>query len=208
MAVPAVWRLVDGIVVLSEVALRKLVVMAVPFTVTLEPVEMPPETKLDPVTVTVVPVEPCKTVFGLMEMTVGIGLVTAKESVFVELPPPGAGFVTVTGTVWAVLRSDAVRVTWIWVLLSQFTAAPDRVSEPQMTVAPGTIPVPLMVTVGGVLFTTTEGMSSDRSVGFGLFTMKVMVLADCVPCWTFRAPTRCVPETARLAGGMVAVREP
>jgi len=89
MAVPAVWRLVDGIVVLSEVALRKLVIMAVPFHRELEPVEMPPRTKLDPVTVTVVPVEPCKTVFGLMEITVGIGWVTAKESVFVELPAGG-----------------------------------------------------------------------------------------------------------------------
>jgi len=59
------------------------------------------------------------------------------------------------------------------------------------------------ITRGRVLFTTTRGMSSDRSVRLRVIHREGDVLADCVPAGhSARRAVR--PRDGQLAGGMVA----
>ena len=73
------------------VALWKLVVRSAPFTRTMAPL-----TKLPPFTVNVNPAPPTSTDEGARLLIDGTGLPTVKD-VDVDVPPPGAGLVTVTG---------------------------------------------------------------------------------------------------------------
>jgi hypothetical protein len=71
------------------------------------------ETKPVPVTVSVNPAFPCGINVGLRLATVGRGLFTAK-SMLAEVPPPGAGLLTVTLFNAAVAISAAVNEIWSW----------------------------------------------------------------------------------------------
>lgn len=83
-------------------ALTKVVVFAAPLNFTTEV-----ETKFVPLTVSVNAAPPAVALVGESEVIVGTGLFTVKL-VAAEVPPPGAGLVTVTGKVPAVAMSAAV----------------------------------------------------------------------------------------------------
>jgi hypothetical protein len=102
IAVPAVAMSAGVIAACKLVLERKVVARALPFHSTVAE-----ETKLDPVTVTVKAAVPATTAFGFREVTVGTGLSTVNVNPL-EVPPPGAGVVTVTMAVPAVAMSAAV----------------------------------------------------------------------------------------------------
>jgi hypothetical protein len=99
--VPAVAMAVAGIVAVTSVVLTNVVVAAVPLKLTAEPL-----TKPVPVTVSVNAAPPAVALEGESDVIVGAGLFTVKFDA-VEVPPPGAGLVTVTGNVPAVAMAVA-----------------------------------------------------------------------------------------------------
>jgi hypothetical protein len=104
--VPTVTMSVARIDAVSCVALTNVVVLAAPPKFTTET----PFTKFVPLTVRLNVALPAAIVVGLIVVTVGTGLfaaVTVKFTAGVDVPPPGAGFVTVTGLVPAVAMSVA-----------------------------------------------------------------------------------------------------
>ncbi len=64
-------------------------------------------TKFEPLTVKVNTAPPAVALEGERLLVVGTGLLTVKISAGVEVPPPGLGFVTVTGMLPAVAISEA-----------------------------------------------------------------------------------------------------
>ena len=80
-------------------------------------------TKLLPAMVRVKAAPPTVTLLGERVLVVGSGLFTAKVSAGVEVPPPGAGFVTVTDLEPAEAISDAAMVALTWVASKTTTPA-------------------------------------------------------------------------------------
>src|SRR5437867_4240858 len=74
-----------------------------------------PLTKFVPVIVSVEPEVPAILLEGERLLAIGTGLLTVNVSGGVDVPPPGAGFVTVTEIVPAVaISEDAIdAVTWV-----------------------------------------------------------------------------------------------
>ena len=99
VAVPAVAMSLAGTEAVNFVPLTYFVVSPVPFHCTVEV-----ETKFVPVTVRVNAAPPAVALEGDSEVAFGNGLLTVKMRLF-DLPPPGAGFTTVT---------DAVRAVAMW----------------------------------------------------------------------------------------------
>ena len=97
--IPAVAMSVDEITAVSWVALTYVVARSAPFQRTMEPV-----TKLVPFTVRVNAEPPAVADDGLMELSVGTGLLIVKFTEFDVLPP---GLAAETATVPAAARSDA-----------------------------------------------------------------------------------------------------
>jgi hypothetical protein len=92
---------VARIAAVSLVALTNVVTRGLPFHRTVAPL-----TKLLPFAVRVSAPEPALTVFGVSEFSTGTGLLTVNVTAF-DVPPPGAGLVTVTGTAPGVATSVA-----------------------------------------------------------------------------------------------------
>ena len=103
-AVPAVAIRAVGTVAVSWVDETNVVVSAVPFQFTVEV-----ETKFVPFTVKVNCAPPAVAQVGLIEVVVGTGLLIVKVCAF-DVPPPGAGFTTVTDAVPAFATRAAVTV--------------------------------------------------------------------------------------------------
>jgi len=82
-----------------------------------------PLTKLLPLTVSVKAAPPAITLPGERVLVVGSGLFTVKVSAGVEVPPPGAGFVTVTDLGPAEAISDAAMVALTCVASTTTTSA-------------------------------------------------------------------------------------
>ena len=82
-----------------------------------------PMTKLLPVMVRVKAGPPAVTLPGERVLVVGSGLFTVKVSAGVEVPPPGAGFVTVTDLGPAEAISDAAMVALTCVASTTTTSA-------------------------------------------------------------------------------------
>ena len=99
-AVPAVLISDEGTAAVTRVLLTRVVVKTEPFQCTLEP-----ETKCDPLTVSVKPRPPALALLGEIELIAGTGLLMVNVIAF-DVPPPGRAFTTVTETVPAVLISD------------------------------------------------------------------------------------------------------
>lgn len=89
MAVPVVVRSLARMLAVSCVLFTYVVIRALPFQLTVAP-----ETKFEPVTVSVKPVESTRANVGLIDVSVGIGLSIVNVSPF-EVPPPGVGLKTV-----------------------------------------------------------------------------------------------------------------
>ena len=98
--------------VVSCLVLTNVVVRALPFQVIVEPFS-----KLLPFTVSVKAAPPAIAPAGLKLVNVGAGLFTAKARA-VEMPPPGVGVKTVTGTLPAVAMSAAVIAAVSYVALT------------------------------------------------------------------------------------------
>lgn len=101
LSVPAVVKSAAGIVASSSVALSTVVTSAVPFHCATAPFSNPV-----PVTVMTVSGSPTIAKFGETDEMVGMS-VTTNERAGVELPPPGAGFVTVTLAVFGEARKPS-----------------------------------------------------------------------------------------------------
>src|SRR5205807_90345 len=99
---PAVATSAAAIGAVTNVELTNVVVRAEPLKFTTDV-----ETKFVPFTVTVKPASPAFLELGEMLVVVGTGLLTVRVCAL-EIPPPGAGFVTVTENETAVATSAAV----------------------------------------------------------------------------------------------------
>jgi hypothetical protein len=136
--VPAVAMSGAAIEAVTCVAFTNVVVLAVPLKFTTED-----ELKFVPLTVNVKAAPPANVLVGESDVSVGNGLFTVNGE-FPEVPPPGAGFVTVTLKVPAVAMSPA-RIAAVTCV--EFTNVVVLATPLKFTVAPVTNPVPLTVSV-------------------------------------------------------------
>jgi hypothetical protein len=129
-------------------------------------------TKLVPFTVKVNPADPATIFVGEIVVTVGTGFGAALMLKLMALvvPPPGVGFVTVTGGVLMVVISDARIAAVSCVALTNVVtfAAPLK-----FTTELETKPVPFTVNVNAPELTVTPVGANEVSVGTGLFTANV-----------------------------------
>jgi hypothetical protein len=125
-----------------------------------------------PFTVSVKSGEPAIIEVGFSEIVVGIGfmtVVTVNAWLF-EVPPPGAGFVTVTGTVPVAATSIAGIMARSVVLEMKVVVAASPLkftTEPEMKFAPFTVSVKSELPAG------VEVGLIDEVVGIGFITVKV-----------------------------------
>jgi|SRR5579863_188251 len=133
--------------------------------------------KFDPVNVTVVSTDPASTATGETSVSDGTG-VAGRLTVNVEvvLPPPGAGFVTVTVNEPLEARRVAGTVVVIPVDVSLPTV---REVVPQVTVVEALKPVPVMVRAVAEAPAIAVFGDRDVTVGAGLLTVKVSLLLVC-----------------------------
>src|SRR5580658_1964427 len=118
-------------------------------------------TKLVPLTVSVNAGPPTVVLAGASEVTVGTGLLIEKAAV-PEVPPPGAGFVTVILAEPVLTMSLAGTCAVTWVALTKLVAS----AVPfQFTVEPLTKPLPLTVSVNAAPATIALGGESELIVG-------------------------------------------
>lgn len=136
--VPAVAMSGAAIEAVTCVAFTNVVVLAVPLKFTTED-----ELKFVPLTVNVKAAPPANVLVGESDVSVGNGLFTVNGE-FPEVPPPGAGFVTVTLKVPAVAMSPA-RIAAVTCV--EFTNVVVLATPLKFTVAPVTNPVPFTVSV-------------------------------------------------------------
>ena len=124
---------------------------------------------------------------------------TTEKEIAADEPPPGEAFVVMRFNAPVVPRSAVVRSVLTAVLLMYVRGceAPLTVS-----VAAGTKPVPVSVTVVGPIPTRAMAGDSDTMVGTGLVMVIVLVAVEepllVVPFSTVIA--NCVPEVTMAAG--------
>jgi hypothetical protein len=143
------------------VAFTNVVVAAVPLKFTTDV-----ELRFVPLTVSINPAPPANALDGERDVIVGTGLFTVKAE-FPDVPPPGAGLVTVTFSVPAVAMSAGVIAAVTCVALTKVVvlAAPLN-----FTTEPETNPVPFTVNVKAAPPAVALVGESDVIVGAGLFT--------------------------------------
>jgi len=158
-----------------------------------------PLTKFVPVSVMVTPV-PTVVLVGLIEVNVGVTLLTVKVCAVV-VPPPGPGLVTVTLIGPAVATSVPGTVTW-----SDVADCEDGFSTfaPKFTVEPLTKFVPVSVIVTPVPTVVLVGLI-EVSVGAGLLMVKVCADVVPPPGAGFVTVTLSGPAAARSAVVIAAV---
>jgi hypothetical protein len=130
-------------------------------------------TKPFPLTVSVKAAPPCTTVAGLRLISSGNGFGAVIVKLLAgDVPPPGAGLVTVTLTVPVEDRSVALTLAVNWVELTKVVgrAAPfQRTSDPEIKL------VPLTVSVKAPLFWTAEAGARLAICGTGLLPLMLIV---------------------------------
>jgi hypothetical protein len=149
------------------VALTNVVARAAPPKFTVDVL-----TKLVPFTVNVNPAEPATILFGESVVTVGTGFGAAAilKLIAFDVPPPGVGFVTVTGGVLTVVMSLARIAAVNCVALTNVVTRPAPL---KFTTEFETNPVPVTVNVNAPVLTVVPVGESVASVGSGLFTVNV-----------------------------------
>lgn len=170
LAVPASLISVLGTVAVSEVLLMNVVTSFFEFHSILEP-----GTKFVPVAVSVNDAPPCVAEFGEIEFRVGAGLSTVKFE-DAEIPPPGAGLVTVTLNVPVFAMSEALMVA---VSLVALTYVVVRGDPAQSTTDVLTKFLPFTVSVKPEL--PTSMLFGEREVIAGLLFLTVKVSGEDVP---------------------------
>ena len=157
-AVPAVAMSAAEMEAVSIVLLEKVVARGDPFQFTTEVV-----TKPEPFTVSVKAAPPAVALLGEIELIAGTGFLTVNRSEFdVALPVPG--FLTVTDTVPAVVRSVARICAVTWVLLTKVVT---RAELFHLTLAPFTKFEPLTVRVKAAEPTGLLEGESEVMIGVG-----------------------------------------
>jgi hypothetical protein len=184
------------IVAVNWVGETYVVVRPDPFQFTVEP-----ETKPVPFTVSVNPAPPAVAEAGLGPVVVGTGLLIVNVWA-TEVPPPGAGFATVTGAVPAVAMSAAVIVAVNWVGETYVAVRPDPF---QFTVEPETNPVPFTVSANPAPPAVAEAGLRPVVVGAGLLIVNVWALEVPPPGAGFATVTGAVPAVAMSAAVIAAV---
>jgi hypothetical protein len=147
------------IAAVNRVALTNVVTRALPCHSTTELL-----TKFVPFTVRVSAPVPALTVLGDMDVVVGTGLFTVNVTA-VDVPPPGAGFVTVTPGVLPGVATSPARINAVnCVALTNVVA---RAAPPKFTVDVATKFVPVTVNVNPADPATILFGESDVTVGTG-----------------------------------------
>jgi len=168
--VPAAATSPARIAAVTFVALTKVVVRALPLKLTTAPL-----TKLDPLTVSVNAPDPAVALAGCRVVMAGVGLFAAALIVNVsafDVPPPGAGFVTVTAGVPALATSPARIDAVTFVALTKVVV---RALPLKLTTAPLTKLDPLTVSVSAPEPAVALAGCSVLIAGTGLFAAALMV---------------------------------
>lgn len=177
-------------------AVTKVVVFAAPLKFTTEI-----ETKFVPLTVSVNAAPPAVALVGESDVIVGAGLLMMNVAV-AEVPPPGAGLVTVTFTEPPVAISVARMAAVTCVELTNVVAF----AEPlKFTTAPATKPVPFTVSVKAAPPAVALDGDSKVMAGSGLFTAKLTGPEAPPPGAGFVTTTWKMPTAAMSAAVMAAV---
>jgi hypothetical protein len=196
LKVPAVAMSGAVIAAVTCVALTKVVTRELPLNVTAAP-----DRKPVPLTVSVKPAPPTVTPAGESEVIVGTGLFTAKGE-FADVPPPGAGLVTVTLNEPAAAISAAAIDAVNCVALTNDVALAVPL---KFTTEVETKFVPFTVSVKATPPFTALAGESEVMVGAGLFTTNGE-LADVPPPGAgFVTVTLNVPAVAMSATVIDAV---
>jgi hypothetical protein len=181
------------------VALTNVVARAAPPKFTVDVL-----TKLVPFTVNVNPADPATILFGESVVTVGTGFGAAAmlKLIAFDVPPPGAGFVTVTGGVLTLVMSLARIAALNCVALTNVVtlAAPLK-----FTTELETKPVPVTINVNAPVLTVVPVGESVAKVGSGLFTVKFTELEAPPPGVGFVTMTAGVPAEATSVARIAAV---
>jgi hypothetical protein len=183
--VPAMAMSEARMAAVSCVALTKVVARALPLKFTIDV-----DTKPVPFTVRVKDAPPTVALVGEIVVIVDTGLFTVNVTAF-EVPPPGAGLVTVTFKVPAMAMSEARMTAVSCVALTRVVAralAPKFTAEVETKPVPFTVKVkaapPAMALLGGMvvivgtgLFTVNVTALEVPPLGAGLVTVKLNVPA-------------------------------
>jgi hypothetical protein len=142
------------------------------------------------------PDEPATVDVGLSELVVGIGFVTVVivNVCAFEVPPPGTGFTTVTGTVPVAATSIAGIAARSVVLEMNVVVA---ISPLKFTTEPEMKFVPVTVSVKSELPAAVEVGSIEVSAGMGFKTVKVCAFDVPPPGTGFVTVIEIVPPMAR-----------
>ena len=159
-----------------------------------------PLMKFVPFTVRVKAAPPTVALEGDSDVTVGTGLLTGKSKVF-EIPPPGAGFSTLTGIVPAAEMSKARMAAVTCVL---FTKVVVRVAPENRTTEPLTKFVPFTVRVKAAAPRRALEGDNDVRVGAGLLMVKLSELEVPPPGAGLKTVTATGTTLAMSAAVMVA----
>jgi hypothetical protein len=167
-AVPAVATFAAGTIAVSLIEETNVVVRGEPFQLTTEV-----ETKLVPFTVKVNWELPAVVEVGLIEVVVGTGLLMVNVCGF-EVPPPGAGFTTVTDAVPAVATFAAGTIAVSCVDETNVVVRDDPF---HLTVEVETKLVPFTVKVNWALPAMVELGLIEVVVGTGLAASTLLAVA-------------------------------
>jgi hypothetical protein len=197
-AVPSVARSEAGTWAVTPSAPTNVVTSGTPFQSTTVPL-----TKFVPASVIVKAEPPTIPVVGLMEVSVGAGLLMVKVCP-ADVPPPGVGFVTVTVAVPAVEISAKGTETVTEVALTRVASS----SAPfQFTKVLSLKLVPVSVSVKPEPPAIAEVGDKEVRVGAGLLMLKVCA-AEVPPTGVgLNTVTEAVPESIRSVDGTAAVSD-
>ncbi len=173
-AVPAVAMSAAAIAAVTCVALMYVVVRLDPFQFTTEPLMNP-----FPLTVSVNAAAPAVALLGDSPIIAGTGFAPLMVNVELpDVPPPGAGLVTVTCPVPAVVRSAAVIAAVTCVALMYVVV---RLDPFQFTTEPLMNPVPVTVKVNAAVPAVALAGDSVLIVGTGFAALIVNAALPDVP---------------------------
>ena len=196
LAVPMEARSVAGMAAVSCVPLTKVVGRSCPFHLTTAP-----ETKPEPVTVSVSPAVPTAAVFGPRLEITGAGTPTWSVAAL-DVPPPGAGLTTTMLSDPAAAMSVAKIAAVSCVVLTKLVA---RSCPLTRTTEPWTKPEPVTVRSKAAPPAETElGLRPVICAG-GLPTVRLTELEEAPPGPELKTLTAIVPGAATSEDGIAAV---
>ena len=168
-------------------ALTSVVGLATPLNVTTEP-----DTKPEPLTVSVKAAPPAVALDGVSDVIATFGLLIVNWRL-ADVPPPGAALVTATLAAPAAAISDAVIAAVSWAALTKVVALAAPLN---FTTEPETKPAPFTVSVNAAPPAVALAGESDVAEGAGLLMVNVCALEMAPPGGGFVTVTFAVPPVA------------